>query len=403
MKRIVFVACLILIAVLSVASTAQDAIPTPTGEYREDAYIGWPPPVYVVRGETTIYGTANVNNMTGYFLEFRPLNDDGTPAEDDAPWFPAVLPVAARVRGDVLGVWDTTTTPDGLYELRLTVSTSDQVPVTHVVSPLRVENEPPSISELGAAPAGGQAPAGGGEQPAQPSVPTPQPAEPTAPPPPPTATQDNRPRVTALVDANVRTGDSTAYPVMGALFNGETAVVLGRSSTGSGWYYIEVPMGGRGFIAPTVVTASGPVEGTPLIDPPPPPATATPTPVPASANLVLSVSVSPHPLVCNQTANVTVTVTNNGTGATTGEAALSVQDILVENGSVQQNAPAPAVPVLQPGQSAGPFVVPITVSTFYNALHRIVVTVDSNGSIPETNENDNTYTTEYVLSQGSCP
>ena len=58
-------------------------------------------------------------------------------------------------------------------------------------------------------------------------------------------------------------------------------------------------------------------------------------------------------------------------------------------------------PVINPN---GNFVVVanLTVDTFFNETHTIVVTVDNNGIIPETNEGDNTSSVSYVLDQATC-
>jgi hypothetical protein len=133
---------MVLIGAVLALAAAPAAGQTTTAGFNPNGNISFPPPVYVLRGQVEIRGSANLANMTGYFLEYRELNADLT-ANEDSLWFPAVLPRAAAVLDDVLGVWDTTQTPDGLYELRLTVSISGAPPFLYVVSPLRVENEPP--------------------------------------------------------------------------------------------------------------------------------------------------------------------------------------------------------------------------------------------------------------------
>jgi formylglycine-generating enzyme required for sulfatase activity len=107
-----------------------------------NANISWPLPVYVVRGQVEIRGTANLADQTGYFIEFVALPDGVNTPDESAAWFPATLPVTVPVADDVLGLWDTTMIPDGVYALRLTVNTTGGSS-HHVVSPLRVENNPP--------------------------------------------------------------------------------------------------------------------------------------------------------------------------------------------------------------------------------------------------------------------
>lgn len=254
-----------LLLLLTAVVSAQTGTSTPQAvEINPDANVSWPPAVYVLRGRVDVRGTANVAGQQNYFLEFRPLNEDLTSQEAAAPWFPAVLPSTTPVIDDVLGTWDTSVAPDGLYELRLTINVQGSTPLFVRVAPLRVENNPPPFLV----------------------TPTPQAsATPTATiqsnqplPPTPTALSSS-PSATALTNANVRAGDSTAYDVVGSLQAGQTVPVVGISSSGSGWYQIELPNGRRGFVAPSTVQVSGNVALVPRVAPPAtptPPATATP-------------------------------------------------------------------------------------------------------------------------------
>ena len=261
-KRAIIVLLLLLMAV---GAQAQDNIIEPVGDaVNPNANISWPPPVYVLRGESTVRGTANLPNMTSYFLEFRLLNDDLTPMDTNVPWIPALLPASRPVVDDVLGVWNTAVIPDGMYELRLTINLSGSQPQFARVSPVRIENNPPPFAVT----------------PTPLAVPTLVPQFATQPPqsvptliPTPTAF-DLSAQAEAVTNANVRSGDSTSYPVVGSLFAGETVPVIGRSSTGSGWWVIRMANGRTGFIAPSVARVTGDTSGLPLVNPP-----ATPTPV----------------------------------------------------------------------------------------------------------------------------
>jgi hypothetical protein len=180
------------------------------------------------------------------------------------PWIPAILPAARPVVDDVLGVWNTTVVPDGMYELRLTININGGQPQFARVSPVRIENNPPPFAIT----------------PTPLAVPTLVPQFATQPPqslptliPTPTAF-DLVPQAEAVTNANVRAGDSTAYPVVGSLFAGETVSVIGRSSTGSGWWVIRMSNGGQGWIAPSVARVTGDTRSLPIFNPP-----ATPTPV----------------------------------------------------------------------------------------------------------------------------
>jgi hypothetical protein len=117
-------------AVIPVALLAQG---TP------DVDISFPPPVFVLGGEAEIVGTANTEGQISYFIEYRPLNEDLEPlAGEDTPWLPATLPSRTPIIDDILGIWDTTAAPDGLYQLRLTVNVQGAQPRFDVVSPIRI-------------------------------------------------------------------------------------------------------------------------------------------------------------------------------------------------------------------------------------------------------------------------
>ena len=110
-----------------------------------DAHISFPPPVYVVRHRVAIRGTANVANLRLFFIEFRLLDLDSAAEqvdEDYHTWLPATLPRIEPVQDGILGHWYTTSLPDGLYELRLTINTGPD-PMQYVyLSPIRVEKAP---------------------------------------------------------------------------------------------------------------------------------------------------------------------------------------------------------------------------------------------------------------------
>ncbi len=279
---------------------------TSSAEPDPNARITWPPPVYVLRGAFEVRGSAFLEDMFGHFLEFRPLSDDLTPVEE-AGWQPVSLPNARPVVEDVLGVWDTTVLEDGLYELRLTVLLRSGEGVISRVGPLRIENVPPPFAPV-------EMPSPEATAIAPPEAPTQVPVQPVGEP----------PRATARLNANVRAGDSTAYPIIGALMTNQAAPVVGISSTGSGWWVIALPDGRQGWVSPTVVIVTGDTTGLPAVTPPrspaPPaaPTTApgqpTPTSPPASGlpDAVLADVRFDRPLVSGQAFQIFLTVRNDG-------------------------------------------------------------------------------------------
>jgi len=378
---------LAILALFALWVGAQAIQPAPNAVIDPNANISWPPPVYVLSGEIELLGSANLTDMVGYFIEFRPLPVDEN-AEAIDPWYPATLFYEHPVVNSVLGTWNTAAAADGLYELRLTITFDTQAPVYFVVRPLRVQNDPPLGSDCSGA--------------ATTAIPSPV-GRPTLLPTP--TGLSTTPMVTANLDANVRSGDATNYPRVGALLGGESARVLGRSSRGNGWYYIELPDGMRGWIAPSTVTPSGDFSNVPFMNPPAtstPVATATFTPPPTQGNLTgSSPALVPSPPVCQQNFQVRVNITNNGTGNTTSAATVLIQDVRTSTGEVQKQSWG-AVPVLAPGAN---YVVTsdFHVSTYYNEQHTIRVTIDPEGFVPELNESDNVLASTYVLQQGACP
>jgi len=417
MKKLLLLCMVFLVAVIGVF--AQDIAPLTPPSPTDDVAISFPPPIYVVNDEVTVVGSASAVGMANYFIEFRPLvitDPSATPEPDTRPWFPATLPQLNPVTNDVLGLWDTATAPDGTYELRLVVNITGQSPRFFRVSPLRVLNNPAALSPFAQV----------NTQPSNPSFPPLQPS--------PTAfggvsasiqaTQSavatalaggsttgntgsgvvtnpsGEPFVVANTDVNVRSGDSTAYPRIASLLAGETARLIGVSSTGSGWYYIEVG-GRRGFLAPSTVRVEGNIASLSRINPPAIPATATPTPVPAQGDLTANTpAINPIAPICSQAFTVFANVTNAGTAPTTGGTQVTLSDRHVASGTVS-NVTTVNIPVLAPGEN---YVVSatMTVTIFYNEEHDIVVNVDSSNQLIETNEGNNVITKRYTLLQGTC-
>ncbi|MGJ3239272.1 MAG: CARDB domain-containing protein [Anaerolineae bacterium] len=396
MRKYAYFSLIVVFAVMiAFVSSAQEITPRTVPADDADIAITYPPAVWVMSDSVEIIGTADLLNMSNYLIEYRELrfdDDETDPNEDEIEWFPATLPGSSAVRNDVLGTWNTTTVRDGLYEMRLVINLSDGTQEIFPVSPLRVENDPqdsfaglPLASTLQPTPT--NLPGGGGPRPT---------LQPT-----PTNIGTGDPVVTAVTDANIRSGDDTSYPRVDALFRNEQAVVLGISSSGSGWFYVETVDGQRGFIAPSTVRFDGNIATLRFINPP-----ATPTPLPTAtpattANLQISgIELSPSIPQCGESFDILINVTNSGTGATSSSGTLTVIDRNNRTGATTASTVG-GFPVIQPN---GNFVVvaTLTVDTFFEETHTIVVTVDSDNQIPETNEGDNTSSVSYVLAQATC-
>lgn len=399
-RRAVIVALLVLaVAAFALPAFAQ-ATPTSTPTPDPSALITFPPPVYTVRGQFPIFGTAAIEGQTNYFIEFRAL--DGGSASTGAAqpiFFPVTLPATTAVVNGQLGAWDTSLLPDGLYELRLTVSVEGGAAITHVVNPLRVENRlDPVIAAL----------IGVGAPTPEPVVVVP--VEPTVEAPTAAPTEDPTPRVTVGgTNANVRSGDSVVYPIVGSLSAGQTAPIVGISALGTGWYQVRLPNGTLGWMSPTVVTVSGDLGNTPRVQPPPPPPTATPTPLPVTAvptaapsavNLVAGdVRITPFPPTCGQPYNISFDVANLGS-VVSAAGTVRITDARAADGQLPQIADV-AFPAINPGQTIA-VTATITTFVFFDEVHRITLSIDPGLLIPETNEGDNIRTVDYTLVRGTC-
>jgi subtilase family serine protease len=197
--------------------------------------------------------------------------------------------------------------------------------------------------------------------------------------------------VVANVDANVRAGDSTAYPITGGLNAGQSAPVLGISSTGSGWYYIQTPDGALGFISPEVVTISGNTTGLARVAPPTTPTTTNVPPTQPPAQTAVNLVVSNLMLVggavnCTDRTSIAFTITNTGT-ATAPESVMKLAMFTTPHASIVVEVTG-TVPPIAPGAS-----VQTGADLFLNASPNGSYTLrgiaDISATVPESNENDN--------------
>ncbi len=86
----------------------------------------------------------------------------------------------------------------------------------------------------------------------------------------PAAPEITGPALTIIVEgANLRAGPGTDYPVVGGLYQDETAALLGRNQAGD-WLQLQTP-NGPAWIFATLVQTTIPIPDLPAIDPPPNP------------------------------------------------------------------------------------------------------------------------------------
>lgn len=373
MKRILVLTAVLLLT-LGVAVAAQESV-TPVSE--SGVEIVWPQPVSELWGTVTVLGTVNVPDLALYFVEAMPLNDDLS-IPNNAPWIPIAPASSVPVINNVLAEVDTTDAPDGLYAIRVNVTTATGENYTDTVFPLRLNNARYEFERNRILDRLGQS--------VQPTE-TPS-AVPTAQTP-----VDNSPRVTPSAgnnSVNVRRCDqvdNATCPVLGFLLAGEEAPALAISANGTGWYQIRLVSGLVGWVSPTVVTVLGNASALPRVSPPAPLPPA-PTAVPTSQTVLNGLSIDGGVLTCGVTGTVRVNVHNPGS-TNSNAGTVTVQDVALRTGAVTATSTG-SFPSIAP---RGNFVVVValTVTTYFNEPHQIRAI--SNGQ---------QMTLDYVLATGNC-
>lgn len=227
-----------------------------------------------------------------------------------------------------------------------------------------------------------------------------------------TAANSGNPTATFAQGINVRRGPNLAFnPPIGAFAAGQSTEILAMNTDGT-WYKVRYG-NGEGWVFAALTEASGDVASLPREPGPPIPTAAPPTAIPptsppaatqaptSSANLVAGIVVlTPSQPTCQQTFNVGLDVANLGSQPTSASSTISVNDVRSADGSSQQTTIG-GFPVIQPGQTVR-IDMPLTVSTWYNEEHTIILVIDPNNEIPETEEGDNRREVRYTLQRGNC-
>lgn len=131
------------------------------------AVLTAPPEGASLFGPVNIIGTAyHPAGINRYTLEYDLASEPGD------QWVPVQEQVAQQVQDGVLGTWNTSSVPDGVYRLRLQVYLDDGTYAEANISNLRVRNSPPTpVPTSGAADlAPGAAPPTPGPSPTSPIV-----------------------------------------------------------------------------------------------------------------------------------------------------------------------------------------------------------------------------------------
>ncbi|MCY4072573.1 MAG: SH3 domain-containing protein [Chloroflexi bacterium] len=204
--------------------------------------------------------------------------------------------------------------------------------------------------------------------------------------------------------SNLRRGPGTSFELVGSIAVNQEVVIVAVNPDRD-WYHIRYGAQGDAWIYSELVSPSGdlgslPVESGPALAEPAPAATSA-----GGVNLVIAgIRLEPQNLVCNQAGKVTVSIRNEGTEDTSAGGWIAVEDMIPgRDEPVARSDPANPFPTIRAGETITAIPVNITVSVFYEQVHRIVVSIDSGGHIAEINENDNSDYIEYTLRRGNCP
>jgi hypothetical protein len=240
--------------------------------------------------------------------------------------------------------------------------------------------------------------------------------EPTAQPgvPPATAIPTQPPMPDATVNAarlNLRQNPGEGATIITTMTRDTALDIVGRMNDNT-WVQVVNPAGVTGWVYSPLLQINISLATVPVVPvqfiPPPPTATPTVTPIPATpvpatgVNLVAGIVVlEPASPTCAQTFNVGFDVANLGSQPTSIGGTVSLVDARAADGTVQATTVG-SFPVLAPGQTYR-VNIPLTISTWYNEVHRITLSIDPADQIPETDATDNNRTIEYVLAKGSCP
>src|SRR5690606_23619924 len=112
---------------------------------------------------------------------------------------------------------------------------------------------------------------------------------------------------------------------------------------------------------------------------------------------VTGIRLDPTQPSCSEGFDIYINVQNTGTGRSNASGILTVTDRNVRTGNTTATTTG-GFPALEPGASFV-VVVSLTVDTYYNEDHDVIIQLDSRGDVPETNEGDNTGSTRYQLQQ----
>ncbi len=133
MRRLIWIP--LLGFVFTIFSAAQSA----------DLWLEWDPAHSTIAGSVELRGTANIPDQQFFYVEAA-LYDPAMPETD--LWTPIVLPPTATLVDGLIGAWNTSVFPDGLYQLRLHAINSAQESFYYVLAPIAINNDGSTMNDM---------------------------------------------------------------------------------------------------------------------------------------------------------------------------------------------------------------------------------------------------------------
>lgn len=241
------------------------------------------------------------------------------------------------------------------------------------------------------------------------NAPAPTDAEPAAPA---ASATPSAPYTTTTQGINVRSGPNVLFnPPIGSLAANQSVELLARSTDGQ-WFKVKYYNGSgwvfAAYTTPSVDPSTLTVDAGPpvptLTPVPPTPVPVVPTAVPAAttANLVIgNVNINPAlPIACGKTVGITIDVANLGGQPTTTGGTISIRDVRLSDGTETASTTGAFGPINN-GQTVNVGGIFLTVTTYVGEDHKLIITVNPGGAVPETSSSDNVRELTYNL-QGGC-
>ena len=230
------------------------------------------------------------------------------------------------------------------------------------------------------------------------------PPEPTDEPEPTNTPTPDKPMATFTTGVNVRRGPDVLFePPIGSFAAADSAEILAVNPERT-WYKVRY-YNSEGWVFGNLLTTSGNVNNLPS-DAGPPKPTLTPTPIPVTPTPVTNINIvagnittRPDEKVCKKKFDIFIDVANLGQTKSPG-GSIRIRDIAPDGTVVEETQGA--FGEIDPGKTINIGPIPITVDTYFNEEHRLVIDVDSGNTIAETNEDDNRGERKYTLRKGDC-